>query len=170
MNIADSFLGVLAQRLVRRLCKKCHESYNPTQDEFDDIEADFGKKALAMAGYTYSSRMELFRSLGCESCSGSGYKGRMGIHELLVATDEVKRLAADAGIDGLLFTGRAAVGKSLHERFGGRTGKILALEMGADAEDISKTIHAHPTLSETFALAAEIVDGSITDALPPKKK
>ncbi len=46
---------------------------------------------------------------------------------------------------------------------------VLALEMGADAEDISKTIHAHPTLAETFAFAAEIVDGSITDALPPKK-
>jgi len=47
---------------------------------------------------------------------------------------------------------------------------ILALEMGADAEDISKTIHAHPTLAETFAFAAEMVDGSITDAMPPKKK
>ena len=46
---------------------------------------------------------------------------------------------------------------------------VLALEMGADAEDISKTIHAHPTLAETFAFAAEMVDGSITDALPPKK-
>jgi dihydrolipoamide dehydrogenase len=41
--------------------------------------------------------------------------------------------------------------------------------MGADAEDISKTVHAHPTLAETFALAAEMVDGSITDALPPRK-
>ena len=47
---------------------------------------------------------------------------------------------------------------------------VLALEMGADAEDISKTIHAHPTLSETFAFAAELVDGSITDILPPKKR
>ncbi|MGA7277017.1 MAG: dihydrolipoyl dehydrogenase [Desulfocapsaceae bacterium] len=46
---------------------------------------------------------------------------------------------------------------------------VLALEMGADAEDISKTIHAHPTLSETFAFASEIVDGSITDALPARK-
>jgi dihydrolipoamide dehydrogenase len=47
---------------------------------------------------------------------------------------------------------------------------VLALEMGATAEDISLTVHAHPTLSETFAFAAEIVDGSITDVLPPKKK
>lgn len=47
---------------------------------------------------------------------------------------------------------------------------VLALEMGANAEDISLTVHAHPTLAETFAFAAEIVDGSITDVLPPKKK
>jgi len=46
---------------------------------------------------------------------------------------------------------------------------VLALEMGADAEDISKTVHAHPTLAETFAFAAEIVDGSITDIMPSKK-
>ena len=47
---------------------------------------------------------------------------------------------------------------------------VLALEMGADARDIAKTIHAHPTLSETFAFASEMVDGSITDAMPPKKR
>ncbi len=47
---------------------------------------------------------------------------------------------------------------------------VIALEMGANAEDISKTVHAHPTLAETFAFAAEIVDGSITDLLPAKKK
>ena len=92
LNIADSFLGVLAQRLVRRLCKKCQETYNPTQDEFADVEADFGKKALAAAGYTYTSRLELFRSPGCERCSGSGYKGRVGIHELMEGTPEIKIL------------------------------------------------------------------------------
>ncbi len=46
----------------------------------------------------------------------------------------------------------------------------LAIEMGADAEDISLTIHPHPTLSETFAQATEMFEGSITDLLPPKKK
>ena len=61
-----------------------------------------------------------------------------------------------AGICGL------NAGEIIHEA-------VLALEMGADAEDISKTIHAHPTLAETLAFAAEIVDGSITDMLPPKK-
>ena len=46
---------------------------------------------------------------------------------------------------------------------------VLALEMGADAEDLSLTIHAHPTLSETLFFTAEIADGTITDLLPPKK-
>ena len=46
---------------------------------------------------------------------------------------------------------------------------VLALEMGADARDIANTVHAHPTLAETFAFAAEMVDGSITDVLPQKK-
>jgi type II secretory ATPase GspE/PulE/Tfp pilus assembly ATPase PilB-like protein len=92
LNISDSFLGVLAQRLVRRLCTKCQESYHPAEEEFEDIEADFGKKALAAAGYRYSSNIELYRSLGCERCSGSGYKGRMGIHELMEGTPEIKLL------------------------------------------------------------------------------
>ena len=57
----------------------------------------------------------------------------------------------------------ANAGELIHEA-------VLALEMGADAEDIAKTVHAHPTLTETFAFAAEIVDGSITDGMPSKKK
>ena len=47
---------------------------------------------------------------------------------------------------------------------------VLALEMGADAQDIALTVHPHPTLSETVAFSAEMVDGSITDLLPPRKR
>ena len=46
----------------------------------------------------------------------------------------------------------------------------LAIEMGCDVEDVSLTIHPHPTLSETVALAAEIFEGTITDLYMPKKK
>jgi dihydrolipoamide dehydrogenase len=81
--------------------------------------------------------------------------------------------AAENGVSKLLFdraTGRIIgagicgiqAGELIHE-------VVLALEMGADAEDIGRTVHAHPTLSETIALAAEMVAGSITDAMPPKK-
>ncbi len=46
---------------------------------------------------------------------------------------------------------------------------VLALEMGADAEDIGLTIHPHPTLSETVYFSAEIAEGTITDMMPPKR-
>ena len=47
---------------------------------------------------------------------------------------------------------------------------VLAIEMGATAEDIGLTVHAHPTLSETICFAAEMAEGTITDLLPPKKR
>jgi dihydrolipoamide dehydrogenase len=47
---------------------------------------------------------------------------------------------------------------------------VLALEMGADAQDIALTVHPHPTLSETFAFSAELADGSITDLMPPRQR
>ncbi|MGD9282007.1 MAG: ATPase, T2SS/T4P/T4SS family [Desulfobacterales bacterium] len=92
LNISDSFLAVLAQRLVRRLCADCIETYHPSQEEFDDIIADYGKKHFEQLGVAYTSDFELQRSLGCEKCNGSGYKGRLGIHELIKGTPEIKML------------------------------------------------------------------------------
>jgi type II secretory ATPase GspE/PulE/Tfp pilus assembly ATPase PilB-like protein len=92
LNLSDAFLGVLAQRLVRKLCSKCQESYHPSQEEFDDIQSDYGKEAFTRAGHIYNSQLKLYRSLGCEKCSGSGYKGRIGIHELMEGTPEIKQL------------------------------------------------------------------------------
>jgi type II secretory ATPase GspE/PulE/Tfp pilus assembly ATPase PilB-like protein len=96
LNISDSFLGVLAQRLVRKLCTKCQETYHPTEEEFEDIQSDYGQQALASAGYTFGPGLQLYRSQGCEKCSGSGYKGRMGIHELMEGTPEIKILIKKA--------------------------------------------------------------------------
>jgi type II secretory ATPase GspE/PulE/Tfp pilus assembly ATPase PilB-like protein len=92
LNISDAFLGVLAQRLVRQLCTKCRESYHPTEEEFEDIQTDYGSKAFQKIGLEYDANLKLYRSPGCESCSGSGYKGRVGIHELLEGTPEIKLL------------------------------------------------------------------------------
>ena len=47
---------------------------------------------------------------------------------------------------------------------------VLALEMGADAEDLSLTVHPHPTLSETIGFAAEMAEGTITDLMPPRRR
>ncbi len=89
--------------------------------------------------------------------SGRALSGGMGTGVTKVLFDAESGRVIGAGICG------AHAGELLHEA-------VLALEMGATAEDISLTVHAHPTLAETFAFAAEIVNGSITDMLPPKKR
>ncbi len=92
LNIADSFQAVVAQRLVRKLCAECIETYHPDQEEFDYIVRDYGKKPFQALGVEYDPSFELHRSVGCEKCSGSGYKGRMGIHEIIEGTPEIKVL------------------------------------------------------------------------------
>jgi dihydrolipoamide dehydrogenase len=83
-------------------------------------------------------------------------------------------LHRDEGLTKLLFDpetkrilGAGIVGPNAGELIGET---VLALEMGADMEDIGLTIHPHPTLNETIGLAAEMAHGSITDLLPPKKR
>jgi type II secretory ATPase GspE/PulE/Tfp pilus assembly ATPase PilB-like protein len=91
-NFADALLGIMAQRLVRTLCGACKEEYAPSPDEFAELVRDYGAEHWDKVGVSYSPSLRLFRPKGCPKCSGSGYKGRMGIHELLVATDEIKRM------------------------------------------------------------------------------
>jgi type II secretory ATPase GspE/PulE/Tfp pilus assembly ATPase PilB-like protein len=92
LNFADAFLGILAQRLVRTLCKKCKESYHPTLEEYQEIVESYGPDLFAIQNIPYTDNFVLSRPKGCEACDKSGYKGRVGIHEFLVGTDEVKRL------------------------------------------------------------------------------
>lgn len=92
LNISDAFLGVLAQRLVRNLCPDCIESYHPSEEDFNDIQNEYGKKAWKAIGVNYSANFKLKRSAGCEKCNGSGYRGRLGIHELIEGTPEIKLL------------------------------------------------------------------------------
>jgi type II secretory ATPase GspE/PulE/Tfp pilus assembly ATPase PilB-like protein len=91
-NFADALLGVLAQRLIRTLCKECKEQYAPSQEEFAEIMQEYGLEQWQKLNIKYSPDIKLFRPKGCAKCNNSGYKGRMGIHELLVATDEMKRM------------------------------------------------------------------------------
>jgi dihydrolipoamide dehydrogenase len=83
-------------------------------------------------------------------------------------------IGRDEGLTKLLFdpatkriVGAGITGPNAGELIGET---VLALEMGADAEDIGLTIHPHPTLNETVCFAAEMAEGSITDLLPPKKR
>jgi type II secretory ATPase GspE/PulE/Tfp pilus assembly ATPase PilB-like protein len=90
-NFADALLGIMAQRLIRTLCPKCRDGYNPTPEEFEEIIEAYGYDYWPTTGITYSPQLMLYRPKGCSSCNNSGYKGRMGVHELLVGTDELKR-------------------------------------------------------------------------------
>jgi len=90
-NFADALLGILAQRLVRTLCKDCKESYHPDQTEFAELMQEYGLDYWERLGLKYSPDFTLYRPKGCAKCGNTGYKGRMGIHELLVGTDEIKR-------------------------------------------------------------------------------
>jgi type II secretory ATPase GspE/PulE/Tfp pilus assembly ATPase PilB-like protein len=92
LNFSDAFLGVLGQRLVRRICPMCRGPYHPTREEFDEMVLDYGKEDFARTGIQYGPDLTLYRTVGCDECSGTGYRGRLGIHELLEGTPEIKRM------------------------------------------------------------------------------
>lgn len=92
-NFADAILAIMAQRLLRTLCKSCKEEYHPTEAEYMELVREYGEDLFNKnVNIPYSTDLTLFRPVGCELCSGTGYAGRMGIHELLMGTDRIKRL------------------------------------------------------------------------------
>ena len=86
---ASSLVGVLAQRLVRRLCPKCKEEYEITHAELKKIVPD-----LENYGYNQPT-YKLYRAKGCLTCNNTGYKGREAVFEFLTVTEEMKRLILD---------------------------------------------------------------------------
>ena len=91
-NFADALLTVVAQRLVRRICVECREEYHPEPGEFDELVHAYGVEDFQKLGVTYDDDLVLYRGKGCGACDNSGYRGRAGIHELLVATESMKKL------------------------------------------------------------------------------
>jgi len=92
-NFADAFLGTLAQRLARRLCEKCKESYHPDKFEYDRLVQLYGADLFMQhGGKAYTDDLMIMKKTGCSFCNDSGYKGRIGIHELLVSTPTIKEL------------------------------------------------------------------------------
>ncbi len=90
INFSEALQGVLAQRLVKTLCPHCRESYVPTDEEWAYLIDQYGAELFPELGVERASA-RLYRAKGCAKCGQSGYKGRTGIHELLVATAEVRR-------------------------------------------------------------------------------
>jgi type II secretory ATPase GspE/PulE/Tfp pilus assembly ATPase PilB-like protein len=91
VNFSDALLGVLAQRLMRTLCKSSKEAYRPSKQELDHLIDNYVRDIFPELGVDLET-VKLNRPVGCDECGGTGYKGRTGIHELLVGTHEQRSL------------------------------------------------------------------------------
>ena len=112
-NFADALLGILAQRLAKKLCD-CKESYHPNTSEINGFiaeyaeelrntpawKADFSGEAQKLfedwvERYGENGKLRFYRAVGCDKCNKTGYKGRLGLHELLIADDRIKKLVQE---------------------------------------------------------------------------
>lgn len=89
-SFSDAILCILAQRLCRRLCD-CKQQYQPERAELEEIILEYGVEAFKKTGIN-PAEIKLWKAAGCPKCGDSGYKGRLGIHELLQGTDEMRTL------------------------------------------------------------------------------
>jgi len=109
-NFADALLGILAQRLAKKLCD-CKESYVPDAEELRLFAAEYADELRHSAAWTadyegeakklieswhkaydQDGQLRFYRHVGCDKCNKTGYKGRIGLHELLIASDDIKKL------------------------------------------------------------------------------
>jgi type II secretory ATPase GspE/PulE/Tfp pilus assembly ATPase PilB-like protein len=90
-NFADAMLGVLAQRLCKRICTQCKERYHPSRQEYDELVQEYGAREWSTLGIEFSTDWRLYRGRGCESCNRTGFKGRVPLHELLLPSEGIKQ-------------------------------------------------------------------------------
>src|SRR5262249_6536524 len=83
--VASAVRGVMAQRLVRRVCFQCREAYKPTAEELKEV-------GLTPDDVTRAGSPTIYRAKGCDACAGTGYRGRTGIYELLMVDDDIRQL------------------------------------------------------------------------------
>jgi hypothetical protein len=82
--IASAVVGVVAQRLVRRLCQSCKRQYTPPADVLRAMNISEGE----------ATAFPFFKAVGCDQCNHTGYRGRLGLYEVMAITDKVRRLIA----------------------------------------------------------------------------
>ncbi len=90
-SFSDSLVCVLAQRLARRLCKDCKEAFHPSESEYEELVDEYGRNEFANTGLGLADAV-MFRAIGCDRCGHTGYRGRLGIHEVLECTNALKSL------------------------------------------------------------------------------
>lgn len=91
-NFGDSLLGILAQRLGRRLCSKCKQESDNSREELREVLEEFGPDPLGLLNEFDRENIRLYHPKGCNACGDTGYKGRIGFHELLINNAEVTTL------------------------------------------------------------------------------
>jgi len=125
-NFADALLGVVGQRLARRLCTSCHRAYSASDDELEMLAHEYcAETDLAPADVLAQWRKQymlesggitLFSAEGCPKCEDSGYKGRVGIHELLINSAGIKRkIHAKANVPEILHAAMAQGMRTLRQ-------------------------------------------------------
>lgn len=91
-HFADALQAVLAQRLVRKLCTKCKTPRRMHQVEYDHLKNLYGPLFEKSVNIPYTDSLTAFRASGCAECNNSGYRGRMGLYELLVGSESIKKM------------------------------------------------------------------------------
>ncbi len=135
-SFADAMLGVLAQRLARRVCKDCKEQYVGTKEEYEEMRQGYGPEHWDKLGIPQDNTFRLSRGKGCENCNRSGFKGRVALHELLLGTENLKRLIqAKAKTEEMV---KAAL----------EDGMTTLMQDG-----VQKTLQGHTTFKEVKAVA-----------------
>jgi type IV pilus assembly protein PilB len=86
--VGSSLDCVMAQRLARRLCQWCRESYEPTRAELEAARWPFDQ---------IETPTQMWRAIGCRSCAGTGYRGRIALHEVMPVSEDIERLAVERG-------------------------------------------------------------------------
>src|SRR5437588_6656490 len=115
--VGSSLIGVLAQRLVRVLCKECREAYFPTPEELKEIGLTPDQVRAASGGM-------IFRPVGCEACNGTGYHGRTGIYEIMMVDDSIRELAVKKVDSGSIK--KVAVQKGMRTLMDDGANKVLS--------------------------------------------
>ena len=89
--ISSSIVGVLAQRLIRQICPNCKQAYTASRE----LLVRYGFPIPDDVGATTHGELTLFKGAGCDHCKGTGYKGRTGVHELMMMSDEIREMVLE---------------------------------------------------------------------------
>ncbi len=114
-NFADSLLGILAQRLAKRLCKHCKETHAASDTELNELLEEYGSEVFKnfspqeketskrkilgewIEKFSDNGPLLIPKSVGCDECGNTGYSGRIALHELLISTAEIKKIIHEHG-------------------------------------------------------------------------